>query len=111
MASSNPYDIFASPSTANILPDIYYNLTLIVQFITFYLIFIICKRTGFDFSFVCLQVFNSHKVKNDVEKNKTSLPLRWKPSLVTTFVEAIHYEVVIKGTATENGMKKDTWNH
>ena len=26
------------------------------------------------------------------------------------FVEEIHEEVVIKGTATENGMKKETWN-
>jgi len=35
---------------------------------------------------------------------------RWTPELVSHFVEAIHYEVITKGTATENGMKKETWN-
>ena len=36
--------------------------------------------------------------------------MRWTAELVTMFVEEIHEEVVVKGTATENGMKKETWN-
>ena len=44
-----------------------------------------------------------------VQKTKEK-SMRWTAEIVTMFVEEIHEEVVVKGTATENGMKKETWN-